>query len=78
MSDRVKALTVILKEDMRQDDVDKLCNAIYLFNGVLGIETQEVTVEDYVERARIKSELIKKLFEALKDDMFPLQKMDKK
>lgn len=65
MSDRIKALTVILERDNRDDDVQRLVDAIMMFQGVAKVELQKVTIEDHLARERVRHELEQKLWKAL-------------
>jgi hypothetical protein len=65
MSDRVKALTVVLKEDVRQDDVEALVNAIRLFTSVISVKVVKTTMDDYFARERVRHELGEKIWAVL-------------
>lgn len=65
MTDRVKAITVILERDNREDDVQALCDAIMLFQGVASVEKQLVTMEDAIARIRVKREMEERIWKAL-------------
>ena len=67
MTTRVKGLTVALTQDLRDDDVQALANAIKLLHGVASVTTLPVTSEDWVNRAQIRREYRVKLFAALGD-----------
>ena len=56
MTNRVKGFTIILANDIREDDAVALQNAILMFNGVLAVQPKIVKGEDYIiaERERIK------------------------
>lgn len=63
MTDRVKGFTVVLKEDVRVDDVEATMNAIAMIKGVCEIYPHIVDAEDEMNRMRIKSELRKKFYD---------------
>lgn len=65
MTDRIKALTVALEHDMREDDVESLVEAIKHFRGVLAVELNVSTPDDWSNRQQISHELRMKLFEVL-------------
>lgn len=67
MTDRVKALTVVLKDDIRVDDIDveSIVSAIKMVKGVLDVKLHTTDISDHVARERVKAELISKLFKAL-------------
>ena len=66
MTDRVKALTVILEQDMRDDDVQVIIDAIRLIRHVARVEPLIVTAEDHLARARVKQELLQQIIDILK------------
>jgi hypothetical protein len=67
MTDRVKALTVILERDNREDDTQALVDAISMFHGVAKVEMVKVTPDDYINRERIRREFRERLWKALED-----------
>lgn len=66
MTDRVKGFTVTLNRDIRDDDFEKIINAVYMINGVAHVEPTLVTIDDHMNREVIKRELINKIYEILK------------
>lgn len=66
MTDRVKGLTVVLDRDIRIDDIEVIVSAIRLLRGVASVDTVITTHEDYFARERVRSELVGKLYDALK------------
>jgi len=66
MTDRIKGLVVVLDQDYRTDDVDEIVNAIQMVKGVAAVEKNVAEMDDYINRERVRQELVKKLFEALK------------
>lgn len=68
MSDRIKALTVVLDKDYRDDSLDALVTAIRLFKGVGDVKMHKVTSEDMLARLRVRQELEEKLWDALRDE----------
>ena len=65
MTDRVKGLVVTLEVDTRIDDAEGLADAIRRMRGVLDVQVSTVAMEDLMNRARIKRELVDKLWEVL-------------
>lgn len=65
MTDRVKALTVVLDTDIRTDDIEVLVSAILCMKHVSAVSKSVVTSDDFVNRERIKYELSQKLIEVL-------------
>jgi hypothetical protein len=68
VSDRIKALTVILERDNRDDDTQALADAIKMFVGVADVKMQVVTSEDHLARVKVRREITDKLWKALESD----------
>lgn len=68
MTDRVKALTVVLDADYREDDVQEIAKAIGMVKGVTAVSSVKTDINDYVNRVRVRAELVGKLFELLKEE----------
>lgn len=61
MTDRIRRLTVILDRDYREDDVQRIIDAISMVRGVALTESHVNVVDDYVARKVVKQELLEKL-----------------
>lgn len=61
MTDRIKAFTVVLDADYRVDDVESIRLALSMVHGVAGVVPVVASVDDYVNRVRIRLELLGKL-----------------
>lgn len=71
MSDRIKALTVVLEQDMREDEVAPLIAAIKYLRNVSSV-TAEVADQDlYVATTRVRRELTEKLLQIVYPDVYP-------
>lgn len=57
MSDRIKALTISLDQDYRDDDVAAIINAIKMVRGVADVSPILATSDDYLARTRVRLEL---------------------
>ena len=68
MTDRIKALYVVLDHDIREDDLQPTINAILQIKNVLDVTTKVSSLEDHVAQVRVKHELITKLFDVLRED----------
>lgn len=68
MTDRIRALTVVLKADMREDDVEPLRQAIALFGGVLRVDSHVSDVDSHVADMRARLYYQVKLLELLSND----------
>lgn len=66
MTNRVSALTVVLAEDAREDDVQGLVDAIARFAGVIRVSTHVVDIADHVAESRAKRLIMNAVLEALK------------
>ena len=68
MTDRVNAITVVLKEDTRTDDVQHLLSAIVMLKGVEDVKLNVVDLnEKYIAEVRVKNDLRKRVLEAFED-----------
>ena len=65
MTDRIKGLTVLLKDNYREDDVEILMQAIRLMKGVIGVNKHIAKSEDYIIRQQVKCDLLQKIAELL-------------
>ena len=61
MTDRVKALTVVLDKDVRIDDVEALMDAIKMLKGVRKVTPEVANVADHVADMRARGEVVEKL-----------------
>jgi len=68
VTDRINALTVVLKDDMRDDDIEHLVNAIKMFGNVLSVKANISELEDHIALERARSELEKKIWKALRGE----------
>lgn len=64
MTDRVKALTVVLDADYRIDDIQVLVNAIKMMRCVADVEAHVTNFEDYMNRARVRSDIFGEVVKA--------------
>jgi hypothetical protein len=67
MTDRYNALTVALSQDIRDDDAEQIINAIKQIRGVEDVTGNVVDGDSYVAEARIKHEVVIKLFDFIKE-----------
>jgi hypothetical protein len=65
MTDRARALLVVLQDDIRVDDVEQLRQAILSFRGVVNVAADIASPDDWINRERVKSELRDKILELL-------------
>jgi len=59
MTDRVRALTVVLDQDTRTDDVEHLVAAISMMRGVAHVEHDDhiADLNDWTARQRVRNEV---------------------
>lgn len=67
MSDRIKALEVVLDEDYDEEDLDGLTEAIGHLRGVVAVRAKPVKSDDFAARARVYYNLREKLIKAVVD-----------
>lgn len=68
MSDRIKGFTVELACDLKDEDFQQIKDAVEMIKGVQSITESVVTSDDYINRSRIKNELMGKIYDLLKED----------
>jgi hypothetical protein len=61
MTDRLNALTIVLENDMRDDDAESLIKAIHMLRGVLSVTPNVVDFQDHVAHMRVRREMGDKL-----------------
>ncbi len=66
MTDRLHALTVHLKADIRDDDAQAIIQAIIMVKGVAKVDSHVVTSEDEFARERVRHEFREKLWDVLR------------
>ena len=66
MTDRINYLTVALERDTRDDDAAELIKAIAMLRGVLKVEANVTSSDQWVAESRAKHELSEKLWAVLK------------
>jgi hypothetical protein len=63
MSDRYSTLVVVLDNDVHEDMIEGLIDAIAHMRGVASVKANVTNLEDYSARARVKSDIREKIFE---------------
>lgn len=61
MTDRYNSLTVIFKEEIRDDDLEKYINAFSLFHNVIDVQLSNLATTGYIARTQERSKLIDEL-----------------
>lgn len=67
MTTRLKGLVVTFDKDYREDDAQKIIDAIQMLKGVLKVEPVEKNINDYMIREQVKMEMTTKIFNVLKE-----------
>jgi hypothetical protein len=65
MTDRAKGCWVAFDENIRVDDVEPLVEAIKMLRGVLAVELQISTPQDYIAESRARAAIAEKIYKAL-------------
>ena len=65
MTDRVFALTVVLKDNTRTDDAQPILDAIQMLKGVLSVEAHVADMGQWAADTRARRELGEKLWAVL-------------
>ena len=65
MTDRYNALTVVLSEDIREDDAEPLMAAIRMMKGVQSVKGHIATIDSHIAEQRARLELSEKLWDVL-------------
>ncbi len=63
MTARYNALTVVLEQDIRDDDAERLLDAIRMLRGVAGVSGNVASIESHVAEMRARMELGRKLMD---------------
>lgn len=63
MSDRIKALTVFLTEDIKIEDIESIVTSIKMYHGVSSVKENIVSSVDEFARIRVREEMKQKLFD---------------
>lgn len=66
MTDRINALIVVLGKDVRDDEVESLCEAILHLRNVIKVEKNVRSIDAMIAETRVRGELTVKLLEILK------------
>lgn len=65
MTERLNALTVVLSQDIREDDAQAIIDAIKMIRGVASVEGNVVDINSHIAYTRARNDLTQKLFDAL-------------
>lgn len=62
MTNRLNSLTIVLEQDIREDDAEQLIAAVRMFRGVLSVTPNVSELSDHVAEQRVRRELGEKLW----------------
>lgn len=65
MTTRLKGCVVAFAHDIREDDAEKLFEAIRCLKSVLGVTPIDATHDDWIVEERVRRDLGKKLWDVL-------------
>ena len=65
MTDRIFALTVLLDEDVREDDAASIIAAIQMIKHVLKVEPHVSNLDTWAAEARARTDLTRQLWKVL-------------
>lgn len=65
MTDRIKGFWVALDQDIREDDVEEIVNAVRCVRHVAAVEVSVTDPQDWMARQRVRSEVAKGLYDAM-------------
>lgn len=68
MTQRINALTVVLSQDIREDDIDCLINAIQMIKYVQSVDLNVSDINSHIAYSRARYDLQSKLIDALNED----------
>lgn len=71
MTERINYLVVGLKEDIREDDIEHIVNALRMVKGVLSVQPNEANFESVLAEQRAKEQIRIELWEKFKDLVRP-------
>jgi hypothetical protein len=65
MTTRLKGLTITLDHNIREDDAQRIIDAISMVKGVMSIKAIESNADDYIIEQRIRNEIGRKLLDII-------------
>lgn len=67
MTARVKGFTVTLDRDVREDDFQRIQEAVEMIVGVLNVEPVLATPNDFMVRTRLKHDITRNILKLIDD-----------
>jgi hypothetical protein len=66
MTDRIHSITLVLEENMRDDDAESLIEACRHFRGVIAANGNVADPSDFMAEQRVRIDLERKLFDVVR------------
>ena len=67
MTDRIKGLTIVLEDNIRDDDCDRITDAIGMVKGVVSVIRHVEDDEHYMAKQQVKREIGGKIMELVRN-----------
>lgn len=67
MGDKYKGLLVIFEDDLNEEAMEMVKQSILMTKGVLDVSEIKSDFNDYINRRRIKNEMLEKIYELFKE-----------
>lgn len=65
MTARVKGFTVTLERDIKQEDFQRILEAVEMITGVLHVEPVLATGKDHITRMRLKNDITRNILKVI-------------
>lgn len=69
MGNKVRGFVVTLDEDISEEHIDGIVNAIHMIKGVIGVDPEIATIEHHMSDVRSKNAIRSKLFDFIKNEL---------
>lgn len=65
MTDRICAFTVVIENDIREDDAEVLASAIKMLKGVVEVSMNVTDVNQYIAESRVRADMGRKVLDVI-------------
>ena len=65
MTDRIHSITVVLEQNVRVDDAERILDALRMVRGVISAEGNVADLDSHMAESRARTDLHKKMFEVI-------------
>jgi len=69
MTDRLNGVTITFEKDIRDDDAEAILDAMKMIRGVAHVEPNIVTIDDWMSRRQVKSDIRDKLYDFINKEL---------